>query len=53
MPKLDSDNCYLFMPWLPVLEGVVTLVCHVDWMACPVVGIFCSTTVLDTRSCVE
>jgi hypothetical protein len=40
MLKLDSDNCYLFMPWLPVLEGVVTLVCHVDWMACPVVGIF-------------
>jgi hypothetical protein len=40
MPKLDSDNCYLFMPWLPVLEGVVTLVCHVNWMACPVVGIF-------------
>jgi hypothetical protein len=38
--KLDSDNCYLCMPWLLVQEGIVTLVCHVDWMVRPIVGIF-------------
>jgi hypothetical protein len=49
LPKLDSHDFCLFMPWLLVQKDIVTLVCHANWMVCPVVGIFRSTTVPHTR----